>query len=129
MPAAVPRALTPFIGREEDVVTLSRLLDTTRLLTFTGAGGSGKTRLATEVAARVSHRFADGVSWVELAPLVNAELLATYVANTLGVEQGARAPMAALLDTLRERELLLVLDNCEHLVEGCAALVDALLRG
>lgn len=129
MPAAVPRALTPFIGREEDVVTLSRLLDTTRLLTFTGAGGSGKTRLATEVAARVAHRFADGVSWVELAPLVNAELLATYVANTLGVEQGARAPMAALLDTLRERELLLVLDNCEHLVEGCAALVDALLRG
>ncbi|MGH7637968.1 MAG: BTAD domain-containing putative transcriptional regulator [Gemmatimonadaceae bacterium] len=126
--SAVPRPLTPLLGREEDVAAVCKLLETTRLLTLTGAGGSGKTRLASEVAARASQRFADSVSWVELAPLVNAELLRTYVVDGLGVEPGARAPMAALLDTLRDREMLLVLDNCEHLVEGCAALVDALLR-
>lgn len=127
--SAVPRPLTPFIGREDDVAAIGKLLESTRLLTLTGAGGSGKTRLASEVAARASQRFRHGVSWVELAPLVNAELLPTYIVDALGVEHGARAPMAALLDTLRDREMLLVLDNCEHLVEGCAALVDAVLRG
>lgn len=129
MVAAVPASLTTFIGREEDAAAVCTLLETTRLLTLTGAGGSGKTRLAREVATRASDRFAHRASWVELAPLVNAELLPSYVVDALGVEHGARAPTAALLDTLREREMVLVLDNCEHLVEACATLVDALLRG
>ena len=129
MVTAVPASLTAFIGRDEDVATLCRLLESTRLLTLTGAGGSGKTRLASEVAARAAARYPDGVAWVELAPLVDAELLPTYVVDALAIEHGARPPTAALLDALRDRKMLLVLDNCEHLVEACAALVDALLRG
>ena len=129
MVAAVPASLTAFIGREEDVASLGRLLESTRLLTLTGAGGSGKTRLATEVATRVAERFPGGVAWVELAPLADKELLPVYLLDVLGVEHGARAPTTALLETLRERQMLLVLDNCEHIVEACATLVDVLLRG
>ena len=129
MVAAVPTSLTTFVGREEDVASLCRLLESTRLLTLTGAGGSGKTRLATEVATRSSMRFADGTAWIELAPLADSGLLPTYILDALGVEHGARIPMTALLETLRDREMLLVLDNCEHIVEACALLVDALLRG
>jgi len=126
--APPPVALTPFIGRDDEVDALRRLLDNTRLITLTGAGGSGKTRLAAEVAHRVSSRFGDGVAWVELAPLADPELLPTYLLDVIGIELGARAPMAALLDTLRERHLLLVLDNCEHLVEACATLAEDVLR-
>jgi predicted ATPase len=129
MVAAVPTSLTTFVGREEDVASLCRLLESTRLLTLTGAGGSGKTRLATEVATRSSMRFADGTAWIGLAPLADSGLLPTYILDALGVEHGARIPMTALLETLRDREMLLVLDNCEHIVEACALLVDALLRG
>jgi predicted ATPase/DNA-binding SARP family transcriptional activator len=127
--ASPPLSLTPFIGRDSEVDALRRLLDSSRLLTLTGAGGSGKTRLASEVAARSASRFADGVAWVELAPLGDPELLPTYLLDALGIEHGARPPMTALLDTLRERQLLLVLDNCEHLVDACATIAEALLRG
>ena len=128
MPAAVPLALTPFVGRDEEVESLVPLVLSSRLLTLTGAGGSGKTRLAAEVARRVESRFADDAGWAELAPLADAELLPTYLLDALGIEPGPRRPRNALIETLRERRMLLVLDNCEHLVEACAALADELLR-
>ena len=125
----VPLSLTPFIGRADEVDALVRLVGTTRLVTLTGAGGSGKTRLAGEVARRVRTQFADGAVWVELAPLADPDLLATYLLDALAIEPGARRPMDAILDSLRDRHLLLVIDNCEHLVQAAAALVETLLRG
>src|SRR5687768_9686059 len=126
--AAPPISLTSFVGREEEVAAVRRLLDSARLVTLTGAGGSGKTRLASEIAAQSARNFAGGVVWVELAPLLDAELLVNAVLAALGAEQGARPPITALLDSLRDRETLLVLDNCEHLVDACANLAEALLR-
>src|SRR5687768_3025180 len=126
--AAPPISLTSFVGREEEVAAVRRLLDSARLVTLTGAGGSGKTRLASEIAAQSAGNFAGGVVWVELAPLLDPELLVNAVLAALGAEQGSRPPMTALLDSLRDRETLLVLDNCEHLVDACANLADALLR-
>src|SRR5205823_1604952 len=120
----------PFIGRERETAAVQELLQGTRLLTLTGAGGSGKTRLALEVASRVGAQYPDGVAWVELAPLSNPELVPHHVADALGVRRdGIRSAGDALLEALREWDALLVLDNCEHLVEACARLAEALLRG
>ena len=128
--APPPAQLTSFIGRERETETVQDLLGGTRLLTLTGAGGSGKTRLALEVASRVSAEYPDGVAWVELASLGNPELVPHHVADALRVRRdGIRSAADALLEALRDREMLLVLDNCEHLVEACARLVEALLRG
>ena len=127
--AGAPLSLTRFIGRTDEVDALVGLIGTTRLMTLTGAGGSGKTRLAGEVARRARTHFADGAVWMELAPLADPELLPTYLLGMLAIEPGARRPVNALLDSLRERQLLLVLDNCEHLVQAAAALVESLLRG
>lgn len=127
-PAGPPNSLTPFIGRDAELASVRRLLATTRLLTLTGAGGSGKTRLAAELAADSASVFPDGIVWVELAPVGEAELLPTAVLAALGAEQGARPPMTAILDTLRGRTMLLVLDNCEHIVDAAASMSDALLR-
>ncbi|MEW5917630.1 MAG: AAA family ATPase, partial [Gemmatimonadota bacterium] len=127
--SAVPLSLTPLIGRSDELAALCSLLESNRLLTLTGAGGSGKTRLAAEVAVRSVEGFSDGVLWIELAPLGDPDLLPTYLLDVLGLEPGARPAMTALMDSLREREALMVLDNCEHLVEACAALVSILLRG
>src|SRR6266705_6470570 len=130
-PAGAPPAqLTSFIGRERETAAVQELLQSTRLLTLTGAGGSGKTRLALEVASRVGTQYPDGVAWVELAPLSNPELVPHHVADALGVRRdGIRSAGDALLEALREWDALLVLDNCEHLVEACARLAEALLRG
>src|SRR5947208_2831528 len=130
--APPPAQLTSFIGRERETAAVQELLQSTRLLTLTGAGGSGKTRLALEVASRLGAggRYPDGIAWVELAPLANPELVPHHVADTLGVRRdGIRAAGDALLEALRDWEALLVLDNCEHLVEACARLAEALLRG
>src|SRR5436309_1601311 len=128
--APPPAQLTSFIGRERETATVRELLQGTRLLTLTGAGGSGKTRLALEVAGRLGSHYPDGVAWVELAPLSNPELVPHHVADALGVRRdGIRSAGDALLEALRDWEALLVLDNCEHLVEACARLADALLRG
>jgi predicted ATPase/DNA-binding SARP family transcriptional activator len=106
------------------------MLRVTRILTLTGAGGSGKTRLALEAAAQVAAEDAEAVAWVDLAPLIDPDLVAQQVAATLGVrEEGVRSVTEALLVLLRARRLLLVLDNCEHLADACAALADTLLRG
>src|SRR5438876_203623 len=130
--APPPAQLTSFIGRERETATLQELLQGTRLLTLTGAGGSGKTRLALEVASRLGGgaQYPDGIAWVELAPLANPELVPQHVADALGVRRdGIRVAADALLEALRDWKALLVLDNCEHLVEACARLAEALLRG
>jgi predicted ATPase/DNA-binding SARP family transcriptional activator len=126
--APLPLPLTPFIGRATAVAEVRALLGTSRLLTVTGAGGSGKTRLALEVAAAVRAAAGD-VAWVELAPIATPELVAQQVATAVGLCEESGCPaVEALHSFLRARGLLLVLDNCEHLVDACAALADGLLR-
>ena len=121
-------SLTSFVGREGEKQELSRLLFTTRLLTLTGAGGSGKTRLAQEVARDLTHAYPDGVWLVELAPVAEGSLVTGTVAKTFEVrEEPGRPPDATLADALRDKNLLLILDNCEHLVEDVARLAESLL--
>ena len=128
-PNNLPHQLSSFIGREREMTEVKRLLTTTRLLTLTGPGGSGKTRLAIQVATNLMGEFADGVWLVELAPLSDPALVLPAVASVLGVlEQPGRPLIETLADHLEPRELLLVLDNCEQLVEACAQLVERLLR-
>ena len=122
-------SLTSFVGREREKREVERLLGATRLMTITGAGGSGKTRLAQEVARDLTEAYPDGVWLVELAALAEGSLVGGAVAEVLGVrEQPGRPPEATLVDALREKDTLLVLDNCEHLVNDVAYLVELLLR-
>jgi predicted ATPase/DNA-binding SARP family transcriptional activator len=124
----LPAQRTSFVGREREMLELKRALATTRFLTLSGAGGSGKTRLALEVARDVVGACPDGVWLVELAPLTEGALVPQAMARALKVaEQPGRAPTEALVDALREKRLLVVLDNCEHLIEAAARLSDALL--
>ena len=125
----LPRQLTSFIGRKREMGEVKSLLSTTYLLTLTGSGGCGKTRLALEVAAAVAEDFPDGVWLVELASLMDPAFVPQEVASILDVnEQPGRSFMNTLSDYLRSKELLLVLDNCEHLIEACATLSHTLLR-
>jgi predicted ATPase/DNA-binding SARP family transcriptional activator/DNA-binding CsgD family transcriptional regulator len=119
---------TSFVGREREMLEVKRALAMSRLLTLSGAGGSGKTRLALEVARDLVGAYPDGVWLVEFAPLTEGALVPQAVAKALRVpEQQGRELTEALVDDLREKKLLLVLDNCEHLVEEAAQLADALL--
>jgi predicted ATPase/DNA-binding CsgD family transcriptional regulator len=130
VPHNLPLQLTSFIGRERELAEVARLLLTTRLLTLTGAGGSGKTRLALEVAAHMRKGFPEGVRLVELAALSDATLVAQAVASALQVREGAGQPLSeTMISTLNTRHELLVVDNCEHVIEACAQLVEALLCG
>ena len=125
----LPLQLSSFIGRERELAEVSRLLSAERLVTLTGAGGSGKTRLALQAAAGVLELFADGVWFVEFAPLSAAALVPETVLSALGVRQEEkRPPLNVLQDYLHKKQLLLVLDNCEHLIEAAAQLAGALLR-
>lgn len=125
----LPLQLTSFVGREREVAEVERLLAGTRLLTLTGIGGSGKTRLAIEVATRLEELYADGICWVELASLAEAGLVVQSVAVALGLaEQPGQTHAEAVAGYLRTKRLLLVLDNCEHLVEECAAVAAGLLQ-
>jgi predicted ATPase/DNA-binding SARP family transcriptional activator/DNA-binding CsgD family transcriptional regulator len=124
----LPAPRTTFIGREREMVELKRTFSMTRLLTLTGAGGSGKTRLALEMARDLVGSYPDGVWLVELAPLSEEELVALEVAGALGVqEQPGRPLLESLLDALGDKQMLLVLDNCEHLINAAARLTMALL--
>ncbi|MFL5590073.1 MAG: tetratricopeptide repeat protein [Ktedonobacteraceae bacterium] len=128
-PNNLPTQLSSFIGRERAIAELKSLLSTTRLLTLTGAGGSGKTRLALQVATTLLAEFEHGVWWVELASLTDPVLVPQQVASSLGLsEQPGRSLMDTLTGALQPRKPLLVLDNCEHLVAACAHLVETLLR-
>jgi predicted ATPase/DNA-binding CsgD family transcriptional regulator len=123
-----PAVLTSFIGRAEPVRQVAGLLAEHRLVTVSGPGGSGKTRLASEVAKRAADRFADGVWLVDLAPLQDGALVAAVVAVALGVrEQPGMSPADAVTQVLARQQLLLVLDNCEHVIGAAAALCGALL--
>ncbi|MFC0114024.1 ATP-binding protein [Kibdelosporangium aridum] len=116
------------MDRRREIAEAKRLLSSTQLLTLTGAGGVGKTRLALRVAAGVRRAFTDGVWLVELAALQDRTLLEQTVADTVGLrDQSARSPREVLVGYLRNKRLLLVLDNCEHLVDRCAGLATDLL--
>ena len=124
----LPAELSSFVGRRLQVEQLGVLLRSTRLLTLTGTGGVGKTRLARRVASEVFDEYPDGVWWVDLAPLSNARLVPRAVAAALGIrEQPRRSLVETLSDALHRSTVLLVLDNCEHLLAACAALLDRLL--
>jgi predicted ATPase/DNA-binding SARP family transcriptional activator len=121
-------AWSPLIGREQDVETLARCLPQQQLVTLWGPGGSGKTRLAMQVVRHLQDSFADGARWVECADLHDPDLLIQHVRTTLGLHLlDERAPFDSLIEWLRPRRLLLVIDNGEHLLDACANLVDALL--
>ncbi len=125
----LPVQMTTFIGREREIEDIKRSLTRTRLLTLMGAGGAGKTRLAIQVAADLIEQFPKGVWLVELAPLADPGLVVQAVASTFEVREVAgRSLLDMLVDYLQSKSLLLVLDNCEHLVEACAHLASALLR-
>ena len=127
-PNNLPTQRTSFVGREREMLDIKRLLAMTRLLTLTGAGGSGKTRLALEIARDLVGAYPGGVWLVELASLSEPELIPQEVAETLHVREQPNRPLTdTLADALRDKELLLVLDNCEHLVDAAARLADALL--
>ena len=125
----LPHQLTSFIGRGKEMAELEQLLATTRLLTLTGAGGCGKTRLALQVASRMENAYPDGLWLVELAPLGQASLVAQTVAKVLVInEHAGKALIDMVADWLAPRKLLLILDNAEHVLASCAELVDLLLR-
>src|SRR5262249_4776187 len=124
----LPIALSSFIGRTHELAEVRRLLAWTRLLTLSGVGGCGKTRLALAAATAVLPEYPAGVWLVELAALTDAVLVAQAVATALGVREEAQRPLTAtLLDALRSRDMLLMLDNCEHLIDTCAQLSQTLL--
>jgi non-specific serine/threonine protein kinase len=125
----LPHPITRFIGRRRELAELRHLMDTTRLLTLTGAGGCGKTRLALELARQVFARFGDGVYLVELAALANPALTPHAVAQALNVKEPADGDMAsAIAARIGSQRILLVLDNAEHVLDACAQLADTLLR-
>jgi predicted ATPase/class 3 adenylate cyclase len=128
-PNNLPQQLTSFIGRERELAETKKLLANTRLLTLLGAGGLGKTRLSLQLAADVMDDFPDGVWFVELAPLADAQLVPQAVASVLGVKEAAgHQVIDALVEHVKDRKLSLILDNCEHLTHACAELAKKLLE-
>lgn len=125
---AIPADLTAFIGRRAEVAAVKGLLRTSRLVTLTGVGGVGKTRLALQVGAGATGAFPDGVALVELAGLADPGLVVETLAAALGLQnQRARVTLDVVAEHLRPRKALLVVDNCEHLADACAQVLGALL--
>jgi predicted ATPase len=125
----LPEQLTSFVGREKETAEVARLMNTSRMLTLTGSGGCGKTRLAVHVARALVETFEDGVWLVELAPLGDHARVPQAVISALGLRDlSSRPPSVALQEFLRARHALLILDNCEHLIVACAELAASLLR-
>jgi transcriptional regulator with XRE-family HTH domain len=123
-----PRSLNSFVGRARELAEVHRLLGTTRLLTLTGTGGIGKTRLAQQAAADLLQAYPDGVWWVEFSRLADQGLVPQVVATALGVVEQQGRPLVQTLADYLHRRTLLVLDNCEHLIQPCADLSEGLLR-
>jgi DNA-binding SARP family transcriptional activator len=124
----LPAPRTSFVGRQREMVEVKRALAMTRLLTLTGAGGCGKTRLALEVSRDLVRAYPDGVWLVELASLSEGELVPKALAEAIGIpEQPGRPITEVLVSSMRHKEQLVVMDNCEHLIEATARLVDTLL--
>lgn len=124
----LPAEISSFVGRQQELKEIASLIRRARLVTVTGVGGVGKTRTALRAADELHSEFPDGVWLVELSGLQDSLLLAHTVANALGLQdQTLRPQLDVLADYLAERELLLVLDTCEHLLDACALLTDVLL--
>src|SRR5215210_1142830 len=117
-----PVSLTSLVGREHELRDLETLLAAQRLVTLTGVGGSGKTRLAAELALRLDWQRADSVAWVELAPCTDPLRVVQQAAAALSLRAAREEIIDALVEALRERDLLLILDDCEHLIHACADL-------
>lgn len=128
IPRGVPAAVSPFVGRVEELEGIEQRLSSARLVTLSGFGGLGKTRLAQETARSMANRFADGIWYVDLAPITDGTLLADTIlaAGSLAVPPG-RQPVDHLLSQLADRDVLIVLDNCEHLVDEVAEIVTRML--
>ena len=124
----MPRRATTFVGRRKELTALRKLLRHTQLITLSGPGGTGKTRLATELAATVATRFPEGVAFVDLATVSDDLLVADAVANAMGLPTTDRDRVRGLVEYLRDRTMLVVLDNCEHVLAACAALAAVILR-
>jgi predicted ATPase/class 3 adenylate cyclase/DNA-binding CsgD family transcriptional regulator len=125
----LPMQLTSFVGRDEQLTQVRELLNQNRLVTFTGAGGVGKTRLAIQIAGQIANEYSDGVWYVDLAPITDPDLVPLTVALGFGLpDQPGRSTMETLARFIADRQMLVVLDNCEHLLDACAALVMALLE-
>ena len=128
-PNNLPQPLTSFVGRERDIEDAEALLARTRLLTLSGTGGLGKTRLALQIAGKVLDRYRDGAWFVDLAPIRDGALVTSEAANVLGIrEEPGRRIVQTLCANLKTRKLLLILDNCEHLAQACADLANEILR-
>jgi predicted ATPase/class 3 adenylate cyclase len=128
-PNNLPVQLTSFIGREKEMNEVKRLLGTTHLLTLTGTGGTGKTRLSMQVAADLLDSFSDGVWLIELATIEDADQVAPAIAAPLGVrDEPGQQMLLTLTNYLRNKKLMLIMDNCEHLVAECARIAETLLR-
>jgi predicted ATPase/class 3 adenylate cyclase len=124
----LPAGVVDFIGRRHDLEELRAAVEPGRVVTLTGIGGAGKTQLATRVAASLTDAYPDGVWWCDLTPLRSADMIPSAVAAALGFAmQPDMAPMRSVIDALARRRIVLVLDNCEHLLDGVATLVDAVL--
>ena len=129
LPNNLPAQLSAFIGRDREMSEVRALVESRRLVTLTGAGGSGKTRLALQVAAELLDGSGDGVWLAELAAVSDAEMVPTAISEALGIgEQPGRAVLDGLLDALAFQSVLIVLDNCEHVIGACAKTADAILR-
>ena len=125
----LPTPMTSFIGRERELAEIERLLREDRLVTIVGSAGIGKTRLALKAAAKALGAYRDGIWFVDLAPLREADAVASAVAQTLGVQQtAATRPVVAIAQHLKRRRCLVILDNCEHLLDACAKIASTLLH-
>jgi predicted ATPase/class 3 adenylate cyclase/DNA-binding CsgD family transcriptional regulator len=124
----LPVQLTSFVGRVDEMKEIARLVDVNRLVTLTGAGGVGKTRMAVHVATDLAGHFGNGAWYVDLAPITDPDVVPVTVARALGLpDQPGRSTMDTLLGFIRDRHMMVVLDNCEHLLDACAALCVSLL--
>jgi predicted ATPase/class 3 adenylate cyclase len=128
-PNNLPIQLTTFIGREKEIIEIKQELSAHRLVTLTGSGGTGKTRLSLQVAVELLELFDHGVWFIELAPLADPGLIPQTILSTIGIsEQQGKTPLEILKEYLHEKQLLLILDNCEHLIEASAQVANSLLN-
>ena len=128
-PNNLPIQLTTFIGRETEIAELKQELDAYRLVTLTGSGGTGKTRLSLQIAVDLLDHFEDGVWFIELAPLIDPDLIPQTILSAIGIsEQPNKTPLDILKEYLHKKKTLIVLDNCEHLVSASAQVTNALLN-
>ena len=129
LPNNLPLQLTTFIGREKDIASIKTLLNSARLVTLTGSGGTGKTRLSLEIGSELLKSFPNGVWLIELAPLAAPEQILPALAQVFGLQEIPSTTLESLVvDYLRDKKLLIILDNCEHLIAACARLVEELLQ-